>query len=134
MSHGIKFSPEALRDLIDIYDYIAQRDSAERAIGYIDRIEDCCRNLSAFPERHQARRPAPRPTDSWFRTPRGDCVPGYQRYRNDSSRPLRAVVILRPFFPDWSWHLGQKVSRDQRQVLPDDNCRRSPADPFYSEE
>ena len=26
-------------------------DGAERAIGYIDRIEDCCRNLSVFPGR-----------------------------------------------------------------------------------
>lgn len=51
MSHRIEFSPEALGDLIDLYDYISLRDGAERAIGYIDRIEDCCRNLSLFPER-----------------------------------------------------------------------------------
>jgi toxin ParE1/3/4 len=51
VSHRIEFSPEALGDLIDLYDYIALRDGAERAIGYIDRIEDCCRNLSVFPER-----------------------------------------------------------------------------------
>jgi plasmid stabilization system protein ParE len=40
VSHRIDFSPEALGDLIDLYDYIAARDGAERAIGYIDRIED----------------------------------------------------------------------------------------------
>lgn len=51
MSHRIEFSPEGLGDLIDLYDYIAQRDGAERAIGYIDRIENYCRNLSVFPER-----------------------------------------------------------------------------------
>jgi toxin ParE1/3/4 len=51
VSHRIEFSPEALGDLIDLYDYIALRDGAERVIGYIDRIEDCCRNLSVFPER-----------------------------------------------------------------------------------
>ena len=51
MRHRIEFSPEALGDLIDLYDYIASRDGAERAIGYIDRIEDCCRNLSMFPDR-----------------------------------------------------------------------------------
>jgi plasmid stabilization system protein ParE len=45
VSHRIEFSPEALGDLIDLYDYIAWRDGAERAIGYIDRIEDCCRNF-----------------------------------------------------------------------------------------
>ena len=48
-------SPEALSDLIDLYDYIAWRDGAERAIGYIDRIEDCCRNLSICPERGSRR-------------------------------------------------------------------------------
>ena len=39
MSHRIQFSPEALGDLIDLYDYIAQRDGAKRAIGYIDRVD-----------------------------------------------------------------------------------------------
>lgn len=51
VSHRIDFSPEALGDLIDLYDYIAVRDGAERAIGYIDRIEECCRSLSVFPDR-----------------------------------------------------------------------------------
>lgn len=51
MNHKIEFSPEALRDLIDLYDYIALRDGAERAIRYIDRIEHCCRNLEVFPDR-----------------------------------------------------------------------------------
>ncbi len=51
MSRRVEFSPEALGDLIDLYDYIAVRDGAERAIGYVDRIQDCCRSLSVFPER-----------------------------------------------------------------------------------
>jgi toxin ParE1/3/4 len=51
VSHRIDFSPEALGDLIDLYDYVASRDGAERAIGYIDRIEQCCHSLSVFPER-----------------------------------------------------------------------------------
>lgn len=55
MSHSVVFSPEALGDLIDLYDYIAARDGAERAIGYIGRIEDCCRNLSVFPDRGNRR-------------------------------------------------------------------------------
>jgi toxin ParE1/3/4 len=37
--------------LLDLYDYIAVRDGAARAIGYIGRIEDCCRSLASFPER-----------------------------------------------------------------------------------
>ena len=51
MSHRIEFSPEALGDLIDLYDYIALHDGAESAIGYVDRIEGCCHNLSVFPDR-----------------------------------------------------------------------------------
>ena len=51
MSHRVEFSPEALGDLIDLYDFIAARDGAARAIGYIDRIEECCRSLSVFPDR-----------------------------------------------------------------------------------
>jgi toxin ParE1/3/4 len=51
VSRRVEFSPEALGDLIDLYDYIAVRDGAERAIGYIERIEDCCRSLSVFPDR-----------------------------------------------------------------------------------
>ena len=45
MTYRVEFSPEALGDLIDLYDYIAARDSEERAIGYVDRIEECCRSL-----------------------------------------------------------------------------------------
>jgi plasmid stabilization system protein ParE len=41
VDHRIEFSPEAFGDLIDLYDYIAARDGAECAIGYIDRIEEC---------------------------------------------------------------------------------------------
>jgi len=48
VNHRVEFSPEALGDLIDLYDYIAARDGAERAMGYIDRIEECCRSISVF--------------------------------------------------------------------------------------
>ncbi len=48
---GLNSVLKPLGDLIDLYDYIAVRDGAERAIGYIDRIEDCCRTLSVFPDR-----------------------------------------------------------------------------------
>jgi toxin ParE1/3/4 len=51
VSHRIEFRPETLGDLIDLYDYIALRGGTERAIGYIDRIEDYCRNVSVFPDR-----------------------------------------------------------------------------------
>jgi toxin ParE1/3/4 len=75
VSHGIEFSPEALGDLIDLYDYISARDGAERAIGYIDRIEECCGSLSVFPNRG-TRRDDLRP---------GLRIPGFER---------RAVIAL----------------------------------------
>ena len=40
MSRRLEFSPEALADLLDLSDYMAARDGAERAIGYIGRIEE----------------------------------------------------------------------------------------------
>lgn len=55
MSQKVEFSPEALGDLIDLYDFIAARDGAERAIGYIERIEGFCQNLSSFPDRGSLR-------------------------------------------------------------------------------
>ncbi|MDE3196981.1 MAG: type II toxin-antitoxin system RelE/ParE family toxin, partial [Acidobacteriota bacterium] len=55
MNRGVEFSPEALGDLIDLYDYIAVHDGPERAMGYIERIEDFCRNLSTFPGRGSRR-------------------------------------------------------------------------------
>jgi toxin ParE1/3/4 len=55
VSHRVEFSPEALGDLIDLYDYITTRDGAERAITYIDRIEDFCLRLSMFPDRGDRR-------------------------------------------------------------------------------
>jgi len=76
VDHRIEFSPEALGDLIDLYDFIAERDGEERAIRYIDRIEECCRSLSVFPSRGTMRddlRPGLR-------------IPGFER---------RAVIALR---------------------------------------
>jgi len=51
VSHRVEFSPEALADLLDLYDYIAARSGPERAMGYLNRIEDYCRDLTTFPER-----------------------------------------------------------------------------------
>ena len=55
MSHRIEFSPEALADLLDLYDYIAPRAGAARTIGDIDRIQDFCHSLLTFPERETRR-------------------------------------------------------------------------------
>lgn len=49
------FSEEAEADLLDLYDYIADHDGAERAIGFIDRIAECCHSLESFPKRGRSR-------------------------------------------------------------------------------
>ncbi|WP_395679015.1 type II toxin-antitoxin system RelE/ParE family toxin [Inquilinus sp.] len=59
--YAVVFSPEARDDLLQLYRYIAERSDAERAIGYIERIETFCQGLSTFPERG---------------TPRDDLFPG----------------------------------------------------------
>lgn len=101
---AISVSPEALSDLIDLYDYIALRDDGNARLATIDRIEDCCRNLSFFPGRCM-RRDELRP---------GLRILGFQRraviaflVATEAVTILRcvcrsctAVVILRPFFPE----------------------------------
>jgi len=47
----VVFSPEAADDLINLYDYIAERSGPMLALGYIDRIEAYCAGLEASPER-----------------------------------------------------------------------------------
>lgn len=51
MSHRVQFSPEAQNDLLELYDYIADRAGAERAMAYVERIERHCAQLAMFPER-----------------------------------------------------------------------------------
>ncbi len=51
MAHRIVFSPEAQADLVELYDYIAEHGSPERALAYVERIEATCRGLATFPER-----------------------------------------------------------------------------------
>lgn len=51
MSHRVEFSPEAQADLLGLYDYIAERAGAVRALAYVERIEQWCRDFSTFPKR-----------------------------------------------------------------------------------
>lgn len=51
MPGKVFFSPEARADLIDLYDYIADQGSRQRAITYIERIEVYCLGFASFPER-----------------------------------------------------------------------------------
>jgi plasmid stabilization system protein ParE len=45
----VVFSPEAADDLINLYEYIAERSGPARAIGYIDRIEAYCAGFETSP-------------------------------------------------------------------------------------
>ncbi len=51
MAHSVAFAPEAQADLIELYDYIAEHGSRERAFAYVERIEAVCRGLATFSER-----------------------------------------------------------------------------------
>ena len=51
----VDFAPEAQRDLIQLYDWLADAASPETAIRYIDRIEDYCRGMGLGSERGQKR-------------------------------------------------------------------------------
>ncbi len=51
MSYAVFFSPEAKADLLELYDYIAERSGEDRALGYVERIERWVHELESFPER-----------------------------------------------------------------------------------
>lgn len=51
MERRVVFSPEAAADLINLYDYIAARSGATRAINYIGRIEAYCAGFRYSAER-----------------------------------------------------------------------------------
>jgi toxin ParE1/3/4 len=51
VKYTIVFTPEAQDDLLDLYDYIADRSSPQRALGYLERIEKTCKSLTSLPER-----------------------------------------------------------------------------------
>ena len=51
MAAEIRFRPLAVRDLFDLYDFIAAQSGRQRAGDYIGRIEAACFQLKDFPER-----------------------------------------------------------------------------------
>lgn len=55
MTSRLAFAPQARDDLRAIYLYIAEAAGADRAIGYIQRIEAFCRGLCDFPQRSARR-------------------------------------------------------------------------------
>jgi toxin ParE1/3/4 len=48
---GVVLSPEAERDLIALYDYIAEEASPRIAAGYLDRVEEYVRGFEFTSER-----------------------------------------------------------------------------------
>ncbi len=51
MTYDVVFSPEALTDLLDIYNYIAPSGGEVRALAYLERIHATCVSLQMSPER-----------------------------------------------------------------------------------
>ena len=55
MTREVIFAPEAEDDLLQIYDFIADRSNPDRAYGYAERIRSYCLAFDAFPERGSRR-------------------------------------------------------------------------------
>lgn len=51
MKSKVKLLPNAKKDMLDIFQYIAKNDSVESAEYVIDRIEDQYKKLDEFPNR-----------------------------------------------------------------------------------
>ena len=51
VARNVVFAPEAEDDLLQIYDFIADRANPERAYAYVERIRSYCLAFDAFPER-----------------------------------------------------------------------------------
>ena len=51
MAFRVFLTNDAERDLEELYDYIAQHDSVEKAEHVLTRIEEIFNHLTAFPER-----------------------------------------------------------------------------------
>ena len=90
----VDFAPEALDDLIQLYDWIADAASPETAIRYIDRLEAYCRGMGYASERGHKRddiRPGLR-------------IAGFQRRVTIAFTVTEArVTILRLFYGGRDW-------------------------------
>jgi toxin ParE1/3/4 len=51
VARRVVFSPEARDDLLELYDYIAERSGTARAFSYTERIHQYCAGFSLAPER-----------------------------------------------------------------------------------
>ncbi|WP_089960017.1 type II toxin-antitoxin system RelE/ParE family toxin [Limnohabitans sp. 2KL-3] len=55
MTHRVVFSPEALEQIADLYQYIASEASPGIALRYTEAIVSYCESLSIFPQRGMKR-------------------------------------------------------------------------------
>ena len=55
MTFSVAFTPEAEKQLVSLYRYIAAAGSPEAAARYVDSIVTFCEELAAFPLRGRAR-------------------------------------------------------------------------------
>ena len=53
--YKVEFSPEALTDLRNLYDWIADAAGATTALGYIERLETYCQGMRHAAERGHTR-------------------------------------------------------------------------------
>lgn len=51
MAREVIFAPEAQNDLLQLYDYIAERSGPARARAFAERIVSYCEGFALFPER-----------------------------------------------------------------------------------
>jgi toxin ParE1/3/4 len=55
VTRGVSFSPEAEKQLLALYTYIADAKSADVAHGYVSAIVEFCQSIGEFPHRGTAR-------------------------------------------------------------------------------
>jgi toxin ParE1/3/4 len=52
VTHKVRFAPEAIRDLTELYRYILRRSGEPTvALGYVERVRRWCLTLADHPER-----------------------------------------------------------------------------------
>ncbi|MCB8877226.1 type II toxin-antitoxin system RelE/ParE family toxin [Acidisoma silvae] len=55
MATEVVFAPEALRDLIGLYDYVSDKAGAQIALNFADTIRRYCLTFGTFPQRGMRR-------------------------------------------------------------------------------
>ena len=55
VTHEVVFAPEALADLVSLYDRLAQAASPARALAYVEQVQAYCMDFATFPERGMRR-------------------------------------------------------------------------------